>query len=799
MGDVARPESRRARAGWYARGLPAEVTEFVGRVREVRQVRQLLGTSRLVTLIGVGGVGKTRLALRVAHEVRHLFPGGVWWADLIDVPETAGALPVEQAVAEAVGLQDFSVKRPREALMEYLRDRHCLLVLDNCEHLVEAAGALGSYLLRTANALQVLATSREVLGCPGEHVVHVPPMSITDGDDLSGVPSGEALELLRQRATAIGAPVAEGDLALAAELCRRLDGLPLAIELAAVRLGVLSLTEVLDRLEDRFELLSWGSRQGPATHQTLRRVLDWSYRLCEEKERLLWERASVFTGEFNLAAAEQVCHGEDLAQDEVLDALTGLVRQSLLSVRRGDGPARYRMLQTLRGYGLAALDRRGERTTYQRRHRDYYRRTVARAVRDWFGPQEVQWSEWVRAELPNLRAALGFRHTDADAVPRLELAVDLAHMYLWYIVGWLGEGRAWLRLALDDVHDPSPLRAAALAQAGWLSICQGDTDAARSYLAECHAVGSSVEGAAWSIDFLDGAYALVVETDTRCLAVLDRARQAGASRPGTTVLEVIRLVAHSYLGDREIALAASQKFLEEATRRGAPVTLSWAQWAAGVAQLRHGDQRRALTLMCTSLRSQWEMHERWAATWSIHGLAWALAAKLGASSEPGDERSIDIAQEVARVLGGAHRLRQYLGVNLAGIRPLHDSTRQAERAVGQVLDEHRYQQAFDQGACPDLDDPQAYDHVIAHALGDRRPAPLPSTAESTGLAPAKPLSTREGEIAALVAEGLNNLEIARKLVISHRTVQTHVANILRKRDLRNRQELAAWYAQRRMR
>ena len=793
--------------------MPAEVAGFVGRARLIKDVRKVLSTSRAVTLIGVGGVGKTRLALRLAHEVRPAFADGVWFVELMDLPDTAGSSMVEQAVATAFGMTDFSADRPREALVDHLRGKHCLLVLDNCEHLVEEAGALVAHLLVASRGLHVLATSREVLGCIGEYVVYVPPLSTPHvgiavpplsalDEDPQVAPAGEALELLRQRAAAVGAPVRAVDLDVAAELCRQLDGLPLAIELAAGRLNTLTIREVLERLDDRFKLLITGARHAPVTHRTLRRVLDWSYYLCDEHERLLWERISVFVGGFDLAAAEDICSAEGIVSDEVLDILTGLVRQSVIVVDHRGTRARYRLLETLRHYGLQALAKRDQETTFRRRHRDYYHGLAAQAASDWFSPREAQWLEWAGTDLPNLRAAMEYSLTDGDVANTLETAINLTRLRIFFFIGWPGEGRAWLErlLALELT---SPQRMIALETAGWISLCQGDTRAASGFLADCRASVANQTDVPAALDFLEGAYALVVESDPRSIPmlgqVLAKLQRVGAPVADTALIQLYWSLAASFLGDRATALRASQQCLDSAERQAAAWAISWAQWAVGLAQMRHGDHRRALTVTRESLRRQQEMGDRSGTIWGTHAVAWALAAGLRARSV--DEPDTRIAENIARILGGAHRLRRQNGVHLAGLGPFNTATAEAEHTAREALSEQAYLRAFEQGSFPDADDTQAYRQILALALGQQHPtAPQRALSDSALTRSAdepraEQLTTREREIAALVAQGQSNPQIARKLVISDRTVQTHVGNILNKRGLRNRHEITVWYMQ----
>ncbi|WP_281172433.1 LuxR C-terminal-related transcriptional regulator [Pseudonocardia spinosispora] len=750
----------------------------------------------MTTMVGTGGVGKTRFALRLAADVAHAFPDGVWLAELSDLAKTTDSPLLEQTVAEVFGLSCFSVQRPGKALTEHLADRRCLLILDNCEHLADEVATLVSHLLRTSNALHVMVTSRKILGCAGEHVISIPPLHVPD---VGAVPGGEALELFQQRAAAIGAPVTSADRPSALEICRRLDGLPLAIELAAARLSSLSVEEVLERLEDRFRLLTGGTRPGNPTHQTLRQVMEWSHQLCSEREQLLWERASIFTGGLDLDAAEAVCAGAGIAAEEVLDTLTGLVRQSVLTVERHGGRTRYRMLETVRQYGARLLERRGQEPEFRARHRDYYRRLVADAAEDWFGPMEVRWLQWAHAEMPNLRAALEYGSAQLDPTPSLEMAINLARLRIWFFSGWPGEGRAWLdralrcsRNRLADDEATQALRLAATSFAGWISLCQGDRHAAHRYLLECQALpGRDSFGAA---DFFDAAYVLLVGSERRSIAmfarVVDTLRAVSAQPADMAMAATMHSIAASFLADPEDALTISERHLDDSVREQGTWQTSWAQWSVSLARSRHGDHQGGLRAARKSLRAQWDIGDQWGTVWGTHAVAWLMVADLRATLRHGQKPDPATAGKIARILGGAHQLRQFTGVDLAGLEPLRTATAEAEQFARRALGDHAYPLAFEQGKFPGEHRADAYRHILELTLDERRPKATPSTASTDS---AERLTERETEIVALVARGATDAQIAQRLVISIRTAQTHVANILRKRGVRNRRELAAWY------
>jgi predicted ATPase len=342
--------------------LPLQLNSFVGRGREMAEIETLLADRRLLTLTGPGGSGKTRLALAVTSEVAEWFGDGVWLVELASLSDP-DLLP--QAVASVLGVRETPSAPLVDALVAYLEPRNVLLVLDNCEHLIEACASLAEALLRRCPDLRVLATSREALGVAGETLFAVPPLTLPDPHRPSGVeglPRYEASRLFVERARAVKPDfsLSEENAMAIAQICYRLDGMPLAIELAAARIRVLSVEQISTRLDDSFRLLTGGGRSMLARQRTLRATMDWSYGLLDPQEKELFRRLAVFAGGFTLGEAEAVCAGEGLGRGEVLDLLTSLVDKSLVLVAERDGEARYRLLETVRQYASEKLDRAGE-------------------------------------------------------------------------------------------------------------------------------------------------------------------------------------------------------------------------------------------------------------------------------------------------------------------------------------------------------------------------------------------------------------------------------------------------------
>jgi non-specific serine/threonine protein kinase len=492
-----------------AGNLPLALTSFVGREQELAALVDRLTTTRLLTLTGPGGVGKTRLALELAAAVRVRYRDGAWLVDLAALPSTPrgnGATPhhsvhegprqpsdalllVQQAVAAALDVRAAPTQPLIDTLITALRDRHLLLVLDNCEHLIAACAHLAETLLRACPRLHILATSREVLGVPGEVIWRVPPLSVPaiatrpgqGADIVSWMMAHDAVRLFVERARAAQPSfrVTPTNAAAVAQICAHLDGLPLALELAAARLTVLSVDQIAAGLSDRFRLLSTGSRTAPPRHQSLRAALDWSYALLSPGEQALLRRLAVFAGSWTLAEAEAICAPDDppgIAAREVLNLLTHLVDKSLVLVDpqgEGSDTPRYRLLETVRQYAEEQLRAAGEDASLRDRHRDWYLALAEQAAPHLRGRDQIPWLDRLAAAHDNLRLALAWSLYRRAVEPGLRLAVALA--WFWYKRGHWAEGHQWLArlLALAD-EAPATLRVRALAASGELAHAQGD-------------------------------------------------------------------------------------------------------------------------------------------------------------------------------------------------------------------------------------------------------------------------------------------------------------------------------------
>ena len=470
----------------FAHNLPRQLTSFVGREREMAEVIRLLGTTYLLTLTGVGGAGKTRLALQVAAEITEEYPDGVW---LVELAALSDPDHVPQAVASALGVREVPGRPLLSTLLDYLQRKKLLLILDNCEHLIAACARLAEAILRAGRNLRILATSREALNIPGEVAWRVPSLLLPEFRDLpplEELTGFEPVRLFIERATAAqpSFTLTRENAASVAKLCRRLDGIPLAIELAAARVSAMTVEQIAARLDDRFRLLGRANRSSIPRHQTLRAVMDWGYQLLTEQEQRVFRRLSVFMGGWSLEAAEAVCSGEGIEAFDILDLLTQLVFKSLAVMDEQKGDIRYRALETVRQYGLDKLRESGEADMIHRRHRDHFLGLAEQANPELTRENQGLWLDRLEREHDNLGAALAWSQAIGEAEGALRLATALSRF--WAVRGHFEEGRKSLTgiLSQPDAATPTAVRAQALSAAARLAWRQGDHVQARTFYEE---------------------------------------------------------------------------------------------------------------------------------------------------------------------------------------------------------------------------------------------------------------------------------------------------------------------------
>lgn len=469
----------------FPNNLPVQLTSFIGREREITQIKQILNASRLITLTGAGGSGKSRLALQVAAERLNDFTNGVWIVELASLSDPS---LVPQAVASVLNAITHPGREILATLIDSLQRKHLLLILDNCEHLLEACANFADSVLRRCSQLRILATSREALGIDGERTFQTPTMSLpppTDLPSIEGLQKYEAIRLFVDRAGWVQRDfrITADNATAVAHVCRHLDGIPLAIELAAARVNVLSPREIAARLDDRFRLLVGGSRNTLPRHQTLQATMDWSYSLLSIQEQVLFRRLSIFTGGFALEAAEAICSGADMNADEVLILLAQLANKSLVAVEMPEMGTRYRMLETVRQYGRDKLLKSGEGSKVQRRHYDWYLALAEKAESQLAGPEQASWLERLEIEHDNLRTALDWSMKEPNAENGLRLAASLGTF--WHRRNYWREGREWLEKAITmSAGTRSFARVKSLRFAGMFAFYLGDNRSVEPLLEE---------------------------------------------------------------------------------------------------------------------------------------------------------------------------------------------------------------------------------------------------------------------------------------------------------------------------
>jgi predicted ATPase/DNA-binding CsgD family transcriptional regulator len=710
----------------------------------------------------------------------------VWLVELAALQDRA---LLEQTIADSVGLRDRSVRSPLDVLMGYLRDRQLLLVLDSCEHVAEYCADLAAELLAAAPEVRILATSQQTLSAPGEQVLVVLPLPLPDPErpPLRGRPVGDdVIHLFAERARLVRPDfeVTAGNRATVGRICRRLDGLPLAVELAAAKLRVFSAEQILARLDDRFRLLRVNNGTVLPRHQTLRAVVDWSYELCSPAEQTLWARVSVFAGGFDLDAAEAVCAGDGIDSDQVLDLLAGLVDKSILI--RGDqdhaARARYRLLDTLRHYGRDALRAAGAEAVLRRRHRDYYLGLAERGEAEWFGPTQLQVAARTRSAHANLRLALEFcLTTPGESETGLRLAAAL--YFYWFRCGATPEGRHWLDRALALDTEPSRTRAAALWSNAHIAIVQGDLPAATTMAQECHDwahLHSDQTMLAYALH-VQGAAAWINGDPPRAQALLE---DAVARFESLGELNGTVAIAHATLagvsaaqGDLARAIAQARHALALCDRHGEQSARAHALHALTLTAWASGELAQATAHARESLRGMRILDDIVGTALIVEELAWVAEA---AGEHERAAVLLGMGRQLWSLIGGQPLLGsdQWIG-------PHQACEQQARRALG----DRAFHAAFNRGSALDLN------QIITYALGENR-APVTPAATATGIA-GTPLTRREQQVAELVAEGLSNKDIAARLVIAQRTAESHVEHILAKLGLTKRAQLAAWVIQQR--
>lgn len=765
--------------------LPIQLTSFVGRARELAEIKRLLPTTRLLTLTGAGGAGKTRLALHVAAELLDTYDDGVW---LIELAPLADPALVPQTVAAVLGVHEQPAQPILNSLIDYLRAKNLLLVLDNCEHLIVACARLADAVLRACPNLRILATSREALGIAGETVWMVPSLSLPDASQprptFTDLSQYEAVQLFVDRALAVqpSFKLTELNASAVAQICQRLDGIPLAIELAAARVKVLKTAEIAARLDDRFGLLTSGSRTALPRQQTLSAAIDWSYDLLTEPERVLLRRLSVFPGGCTLAAAELVCADEDgadgILSSQILDLLSHLVDKSLVVVDKQGNETRYRILETIRQYGYEKLVGAGEDGMVHQRQLEWLVRFTKEADPKLRGAEMNLWARRLDDELDNIRTSLewGFEHGQSSN------GAELVGTLAWYnfLRSNDREAKRWSEKAESLTRDaPSTARAEALLALGIALTDLGDEEKAETVLQEALTHYRAFNNQ-WRAALVLNTLGLIKNRQDE----FDRAEQYLQE-----ALAIRRTIGDAWgithtlqnfggIAERSEDYAKAQAIHEEGLRLsealGDERMVARRFSDMGRIALAQGDLTRADAMLRRAVTALWQMNEKFSLLQSLESLARVMAAQ-------GQGR------RAAQLLGAVESARGDLGIKLS------QATLAAwERLVGPIqaqLGEEESRKAQADGHAMTLD------QAIAYAL--ETPSPREQKVEiETPRQAAKQefvgLTGREREVATHIGQGESNREIAEALVLSERTVETHISNILNKLGFARRAQIRKW-------
>ncbi|WP_433566708.1 protein kinase domain-containing protein [Nocardia sp. CA-151230] len=761
--------------------LPLALTSLVDRRTELAEGKKLLKAARLVTLTGVGGVGKTRLALRLATDLQRVFADGVW---LVDLSELTDESLLVNVVVKALGLRESSPRPLDEVLVEFASPQELLLVFDNCEHVVNAIANLAELILRTCGNVRILATSRESLSVSGERAMRVLPLSVPDEDHLltvEGVGAYDSLTLFAERAREIVSDfkIDEGNVNPVVGICRYLDGLPLSIEMAASKLRVMSVVQIWENIEKRYRFLSTVSRSAPARQKSLRLCMDWSYDLCSNNEKKAWAQLSVFAGSFEIDAAAGVCGaGED--PGPLVDVLTSLVDKSILVREEVDSSVRFGMLDSLREYGREKLIQSGEYGSLVERYGQWYKDLAVRAEAGWISAKQLEWISRLNREQSNLREAMDhfIRVLNFDA------ALDMAGALFpfWLSQGQLTEGRQWLdrSLSLESSTAAPARKVKALFASVVLAGIQGDIAAGAERVEEARALAAGLpdqltaaqialsEGglALWSGDHL-----LARSRLEQALAALDVRDELMLRIPALALLGVALAIE----GDHEGSADCHENVLEIVEPRGESVYRSYSLWATGINAIRQKDYGEASERLKRALLLTSQFDDIVAIAGILEPLAWI-------SSHEGDPKRSAVLMGAADSLGSSIDTSSIIYPELA---VHHDDSETSNRSA---LGDRIFEEFYSKGRALRVD------RVVAYALGMQpKAARRPREHDPTSL------TDRELEVADLVAEGLTDNAIAARLVISKRTASGHVEHILSKLGFASRAQIAAWIVEKRNR
>jgi predicted ATPase/DNA-binding CsgD family transcriptional regulator len=750
---------------------------LVARRHDLDGAQRALSESRLLTFTGPGGVGKTRLASEFAYRASSKFPDGAWLVRLADLSIGAGPAEVDAALISALGISDQSATGPREKLLSFLADRKLLVVLDNCEHVLESVRSVLPVLMHEAPHLRVIATSREPLAVAGELLRPVLPLSVPKlGTPAEQLIADGSVSLLIERARAVDPDfqVSDDNADAVVQLCGLLEGVPLAIELAAVKLRALSVDQVVKRFGERLTSLTAATTPSPVRHQSLRSMVDWSYELCPHNAQVLWRRLSVFPGTFDLELAESVCAFGELDPEDVIDSIERLVGQSILLTGHAAGVMRYRLLAPLREVADELAEQAGESADLQRRHRDTMLQRAQQIADQWCGPQQDLLIARMGLDHANYVAALQWSaETEGEGQTGLLLLATLR--YHWLSGGLLAEGRMRTETTLAAVTEPSAARAECLWVASWIALLQGDRHQAQHWLDELAVLAKQLENPRLDlhVQHWTGLLAMFsgdVDGAVRELQVAADGHRARGDREMELTARYMLACALTFGGHAEDALTISGETVALCEQNGEQNARAYAQWAAGLAHwtLGHLDEAEQ------SARAVLKTHRMMA-----DGIGVALTTEL-LSWIAYDRKQVARAETLAAAAGHVWRT---LGTSIDAFGPQLSrfaAEHAPPRRAGRSSDDGRVAQRF-----------RDFDDVIGFVLGVGDDRGKAGYTDADAL-----LTKRELEVAELIENGLSNREIAERLFISKRTADGHVERILAKLGFSSRAQVAAWMARR---